>query len=261
MNPAALRRAQEIAAQYRQKLTAKAGPRPRSEKAGDRGALYIYEPIGAGWFGEGLTAKRVADELDALKGAKALDVFINSEGGDVFEAKAIFALLRRFEGEKTVHVDGLAASAATFIAMAGDRIITAPAATWMIHEAATLAYGWAADLRAVADVLDLENRSIAETYAKRTGHTSDECLAWMGEEKWMNAREALDLKFTDAIEGEDAGEEDVSNASGSSLVDLAEQTQRRIAARARIADMEQRTRNRASPDPQRPGQPERGRNT
>lgn len=247
-------RAHEIAARFRQE----SGPKPLAEKKNDRGSLYLYEPIGAGWFGDGLTAKRIVDELDALKGVKVLDIFINCEGGDVFEAKAIYTNLKRFEAEKVVHIDGLAASAATFVAMAGDRIITAKGANWMIHEAACLAYGWAEDLRATADLLDLQNRDIADIYAARTGNSAEKCLAWMSEEKWMSADEALALKFSDAIEGAD---EPVENAASARIVALSEETRRRVAAsRAAIASMGERvSQRRASPTPQREGQPERTR--
>lgn len=171
-----------------------------AETDGERGSLYLYDVIGEDWWtGEGTTAKRVAEALDGMKGATALDIYVNSPGGDIFEAKAILALLQRFSGEKIVHVDGIAASAATLIAMAADRIVTAPAATWMIHEVWSWSSGNAADFRALADQLDMENRIFAETYAKRTGRTVEELLEWMAAETWMNAAEAKERGFTDEI--------------------------------------------------------------
>ncbi len=197
--PAGLQRAHRIAAKH----TAAVGTRPLFRAADEtKGNLYVYETIGGfdWWTGEeGLTAKRVADALAAMAGVKTLDIFINSGGGDIFEATAILAQLNRFKGEKVVHIDGIAASAATLIAMAGDTIITAPAATWMIHEVSAMAWGRASELRALADLLELENKTFAETYAARTGRTSEEILGWMAAETWMNAAEAKERGFTDEI--------------------------------------------------------------
>lgn len=179
----------------------------RVEGKASTGALYIYEAIGEDWWtGGGVTAKSVQAALDSLKGVKNLDIFINSEGGDVFEAKAIYAQLKRFDAVKTVHVDGIAASAATFIAMAGDKIITAAMANWMVHEAWGIAAGPAGDLRAYADLLDLQNEDIAGAYARKTGSPIEEMRALMAAETWMSATKALELKFTDEI-AEEADDE------------------------------------------------------
>lgn len=196
--PAGLQRAHRIAAKFK----ADAGARPLFAAADSKGSLYIYDTIGGfDWMtgAEGVTAKKVADALAEMGGVKTLDIFINSGGGDIFEAKAILAQLARFSGEKVVHIDGIAASAATLIAMAGDTIITAPAATWMIHEVSAMAWGRASDLRALADVLDLENKTFAETYAARTGQKLDAVVGWMAAETWMNAEEAMARGFTDQI--------------------------------------------------------------
>jgi ATP-dependent Clp protease protease subunit len=221
-------KAREVAQRHRQ--TAKPGTLFAFTENATKGELYIYEVIGEDWWtGGGVTAKKVVEALDAMKGVKTLDVYINSEGGDVFEAKAIFENLKRFGAEKTVHVDGIAASAATFIAMAGDTIITAPAATWMVHEAWSVALGRAEDMRAMADVLDMENRAIAETYATRTGQPVDEMLALMAAETWMNAREARDRGFTDEIARQDEGADDEKMAATSRVAVIASQTEARVA--------------------------------
>lgn len=190
-------RARQLAERHRRA----SGQQPfRADVSGGRGALYIYDVIGEDWWtGGGVTAKSVQAALDGMKGASGLDIFINSPGGDIFEAKAIYAQLRRFSGERVVHVDGIAASAATFIAMAGDRIVTAPAATWMIHEVWAFTGGRAADFRAMADTLDMENATFAETYSKRSGQSIEDVRAWMAAETWMNAAEAKTRGFTDEI--------------------------------------------------------------
>lgn len=223
----AFAKAHEFAARHRAAL----GKVPELfAKAETVGSLYIYEVIGQDWWtGGGVTGKSVVEALSALDGVKTLNIYINSEGGDVFEAKAIYENLVRFQADKVVHVDGIAASAASFVAMAGDTIITAPAATWMIHEAWSVALGRASDMRAMADVLDLENKALAETYAKRTGQTVDQVLQWMSEETWMSAQEAVDRGFSDQIAREgDAGAAAASAATVPALA-FATQTEHRVA--------------------------------
>ncbi len=245
-----------------------------AKKKDSGGELYIYEMIGASFWGGGLTEKDVADQLDKLKGVKTLDIYINSEGGDVFAGKAIYNSLKRFDAAKTVHIDGLAASAASFIAMAGDKIITAENATWMIHEAWGGAMGSAGDMRALADVLDGENKAIAGIYAARTGQPAasfwmrpppsaaapnPEATGLMAAETWMSADQALAMKLTDEIEKNAAPAVDDEKAADELAAKLpafqiAKETQARIAAvrsnRVLLADMEQsilHDRPRASP--------------
>lgn len=203
---AGLQRARQIANHHAQVTGRRAFS---AEASGERGKLYFYESIGQDWWtGEGVTAKKVAAALEDLRaqGVKALDIYVNSPGGDIFEAKAIHTNLRRFEGERVVHVDGIAASAATFIAMAGDKIITVPSATWMIHEVHSWGVGNAADFRALADVLDKENGIFAEAYSKRTGSSAEDIRQWMAAETWMNAKEALQRGFTDEVAEADTSE-------------------------------------------------------
>jgi len=189
-----------------------------AETSGSRASLYIYDVIGVDWWtGGGVTAKSVQQALEGMKGATALDVYVNSPGGDIFEGKAIKAQLDRFPGEVVMHVDGIAASAASFIAMAGRRIITAPAATWMIHEVWTGTVGTAADMRATADVLDMENATYAEVYAKRTGQSVDDVRAWMASETWMSASDAKARGFTDEISEAETSD---SGADMAALVQL-----------------------------------------
>lgn len=206
MRDIVLPRARQLAARHRHET----GRAPfRADVSAGRASLYIYDVIGEDWWtGGGVTAKSVQAALEGMKGATALDIYINSPGGDIFEAKTIYAQLRRFSGERVVHVDGIAASAASFIAMAGDRIITAPAATWMIHEVWAGVIGRASDMRAMADTLDMENATFADTYAKRTGQNVDDVRSWMAAETWMNASEAKARGFTDEI-----AEADPSNNS------------------------------------------------
>lgn len=225
------------------------------------GELFIYEQIGFDcWTGEGVTGKSVKDALDTMKGVKTLNVYINSEGGDVFEAKAIYSQLKRFGAEKIIHIDGIAASAATFIAMAGDKIITSPVATWMIHQAWSGAMGRAEDMRAMADLLDLENQTLAETYAARTKKGVDEMLALMSappDGTWMNAQKALELGLTDEI-GTDESTDNVSasiEAAKSKVAGALAQTQMRLrsmsAGQVLAAKAEMHKRNHPGPAPEK----------
>lgn len=232
MKPIGLQKAIQLAARHRE---ATKRPAFEAKKAGERGELYIYDSIGADfWSGGGVTAQSVQKALADLKGVTGLDIYVNSPGGDIFEGKAIHSQIRRFAvAERVVHVDGIAASAATFIAMAGDRIITAPSATWMVHEVSGGAWGRAEDMRAMADLLEQENRVYAETYAERTGKPVEECLALMNDETWMTAAEALEHGFTDEVAdpGEDAETEDEEKAAAATapLLRLAAQTAQRVA--------------------------------
>lgn len=234
MSNAFIARAQRIANKCREVKGWKPGSLfARAEKE-NTGSLYVYSVIGSSWWEEGVTATGVKDALAALKGVKTLNVFINSEGGDVFEAKAIYAQLKRFDAEVIVHIDGIAASAATFIAMAGNKIITSPAATWMVHEAWTFAMGDATSLRDTADLLDMLNDDIALIYATRAGRPVDEMRQLMRATTWMNAEQALKEKFTDEIASYDEGDEEDDKAAAtkntSKLEAAATATQQRIAA-------------------------------
>lgn len=174
-------------------------------------SLLIYGPIGEGLGESGVTAARVATELASVK-ASRLDVYINSPGGDVFEGLAIHAQLKRFAAsgrEVIVHVDGLAASAASFIATAGTKVLTAPSAMWMVHRAsaATFAMGNAGDMHQHAEqaselaaLLEKIDRDIAALYAARGKTDVEGWLELMTAETWLTADEALGLGLTDEIE-------------------------------------------------------------
>lgn len=177
----------------------------RNEKSGDVGNLYIYKFIGSSWFEEGVTAESVMNALDGMKGVKKLNIFINSEGGDVFDGKAIYTQLKRFSAEKVVYVDGVAASAASFIAMAGDRVVMSPIATMMIHDAWSFAAGNADDLRSTADILDMLSEDIARSYADKSGRTVDEMRKMMLDESWFNAEQAVKEKLADEVAVYDDG--------------------------------------------------------
>lgn len=271
----ALAKAHKIAADFRaQRYPGDSGLNSgvwAAKKSDAKGELYIYESIGLDWWtGGGITGKSVVAELKKIEGVKTLDIFINSPGGDVFEGKTIYNTIKRFDAEKIVHIDGIAASAASFIAMAGDKIITAENATWMIHEAWGGASGNAEDLRTIAGLLDIENAAIAGIYAARTGQPassfwmrpapsaadpSPAATGIMASDTWMSAAEALAAKLTDEIEKNAAADDDAEAeklAAKIPALRIAAETQRRIsAARVRQVDAERSVlndRRRASPE-------------
>jgi ATP-dependent Clp protease protease subunit len=111
---------------------------------GKTGDLYIYEDIGSGWFG-GIGPNDVKEALDEVGSVDTLNIYINSPGGSVFDGMAIYNQLKRFAARKVVHIDGIAASIASVIAMAGDEIVCAPNAMMMIHDPFGIAAGTAKD--------------------------------------------------------------------------------------------------------------------
>ena len=172
-------------------------------KAGETPKLYIYDEIG--YWGD--TAKDLADALKGVQG-DTIDVHLNSPGGDIFDGLAIYQALKDHPANVTVRIDGLAASIASVIAMAGDKIVMAPKASMMIHDGWTMSVGNAAELRKTADLLDKQSQIIASVYADRNtlGFSEDHFRALMREETWFSADEALEAGLIDEVEGKKAAE-------------------------------------------------------
>lgn len=163
--------------------------------------LVLYGPISeSSWWGDEITPKQFADDLAALGEVSEINVRINSGGGDVFAGQAIHSMLKRHNAKVTVYVDGLAASIASVIAMAGDRVIMPHGAMMMIHNPWTLAMGDAEELRKSADTLDKVRESLVSVYEAKTGKTRDEIVAIMDEETWLTAAEAVMMGFADEVE-------------------------------------------------------------
>jgi ATP-dependent Clp endopeptidase proteolytic subunit ClpP len=157
--------------------------------------VLIYDEIGA----YGVTAKGFLAELGALPEGTAIDLRLNSPGGSVFDAVAIYNALRRHVGEITVWIDGIAASAASYIAMAGDSIVMPENAFLMIHDPSGLVMGTAEDMRATAEALDKVKGSLIQGYAAKSGRADDEIAALMAAETWLDATGALELGLIDRI--------------------------------------------------------------
>ncbi|WP_179141939.1 head maturation protease, ClpP-related [Salibaculum halophilum] len=158
-------------------------------RARDGGAeVLIYDEIGA----YGVSAKGFLAELGALSDDAAIDLRLNSPGGSVFDAVAIHNALGRHSGTVTVWIDGIAASAASYIAMAGDAIVMPENAFLMIHDPSGLVMGTAEDMREMAGTLDKIAGGMVRGYAGRSGKPEDEIAALMAAETWFSAAEALD---------------------------------------------------------------------
>jgi ATP-dependent protease ClpP protease subunit len=158
----------------------------------DGAEILLYGPVGDFGLGEDcITAKRLHDELAALGEVGTIDLHINSDGGLVFEGLAIYNMLKAHKAHKRVHVDGVAASCASLIAMAGDEIVMPANAYLMIHEPRSMAVGTVDDMLAEAEILDKLRLSMAAIYAARTGRDQAECLKWMADETWFTGEEAL----------------------------------------------------------------------
>jgi ATP-dependent Clp protease protease subunit len=152
--------------------------------------ILIYEDIGQDWFGDGVTALSIKDQLDKISGD--VTVRINSPGGDVFDGFAIYNLLAAHDGQINVVVDGLAASAASTIAMAGDTITMSDNALMMIHDPWSFAVGNAADMTKTAELLDKIKGSIVKTYQSHSGLDESEISELMTAETWLSADEAIE---------------------------------------------------------------------
>lgn len=172
-------------------------PAIRSAVDGDT-SISVYDAIGEGWDGSGVTAKRIGAALRSI-GPKDVTVNINSPGGDFFEGVAIYNLLREHPAKVTVRVMGLAASAASVIAMAGDEILMGDGSFIMIHNAWAVAIGNRHDMRAASEQLEPFDAAMADVYAARTGMSAKDAAAMMDKETWIGARKAVDDGFATGL--------------------------------------------------------------
>ena len=165
--------------------------------ASDTAEVYLYGGIG-GWFGT--SASDFVAELSALRSSN-IELHVNSEGGEIFDGVAIFTALVNHPATVTCIIDGLAASAASFIAMAADTVIMSKHTRMMIHDASGFCMGNAADMRELADLLDGLSNTIAEVYADRAG---EDVAFWRGAmtaETWYTAEQAVAVGLADSVAG------------------------------------------------------------
>ncbi|ADK13437.1 head maturation protease, ClpP-related [Clostridium ljungdahlii] len=169
----------------------------------DEGELLLYGDISdSTWWGDEITPKNFKEELDSLGDIKTLNVYINSGGGDVFAGQAIYSMLKRHSATVNVYVDGLAASIASIIAMAGDSVKMPKNAMLMVHNPWSYAMGNAKDFRKLADDLDKVRESMISVYEDKTGMEKESIVELLDAETWMTAEEAVEFGFADEIEEE-----------------------------------------------------------
>jgi ATP-dependent protease ClpP protease subunit len=179
--------------------------KPEVNKTNNEATLYLYDEIGF-W---GINAQEFVTNLNAID-ADTIHLRVDSIGGDVFAARAIQTALKQHKARIMVHIDGLAASAASFIAMAGDEIEMTDGGFMMIHKAMSFVdiFGYfncddctklTDDMGKEQDRLNKVDDSIANDYAKRTGKTPEETKQWMADESWFTAQESLDLGLIDRV--------------------------------------------------------------
>ena len=164
------------------------------------------------WIDDEITPKQFKSEL--MSGSGDITLWINSPGGDVFAASQIYNMLMDYKGNVTVKIDGLAASAASVIAMAGTRVLMSPVSQIMVHNPMTVAIGNAEEISKAIDMLSEIKESIINAYELKTNLPRDEISKMMDSETWMNARKAVELGFADEImyTEKDQNSEKISNS-------------------------------------------------
>lgn len=170
--------------------------------------LEIYGTIAEeSWFDDDVTPQQFKNEL--LAGNGPVTVWINSPGGDCIAASQIYTMLMNYKGAITIKIDGIAASAASVIAMAGTKVLMAPTSLFMIHNPMTFAMGDSSDMQKAKAMLDEVKEAIINAYELKSGLARNKLSRLMDEETWMNANRAIELKFADGIlEDEKKGAKD-----------------------------------------------------
>lgn len=170
----------------------------KAEQTADEATLYLFDAIVSDDMWGGVSAIAFIKELSAIT-APVIHLRINSPGGDVFAARAIEQAIREHKSQIIAHIDGYAASAASYLALAADEVIIAEGGFFMIHKAWTIAFGNSEDLMDTAALLEKIDSSLVATYAKETGQEAEQIGAWMSAETWFTAQEAVDYGFADKI--------------------------------------------------------------
>lgn len=166
---------------------------------GTTAEVLLYEDIG-GWFG--ITADMFIREIKSLKDVSTINLRINSNGGNVFDGVAIYNYLKSHKARVEVDVDGLAASIASIIAMAGDEVRMADNAFMMIHDPWIVTGGTAGDLRKTADTMDGIRESLLDTYMHKSKESRDVISGMMTAETWLNSSDAIKYGLADSVTGE-----------------------------------------------------------
>ena len=175
------------------KWTNQAAASPSAERV-----LELYGTIASEtWFDDDVTPQMFRDELFAGDGP--ITIWVNSPGGDCTAASQIYSMLMDYKNDVTVKIDGIAASAASVVAMAGTKVLMSPTAMMMIHNPATGAFGDHVDMEKAIKMLDEVKESIINAYAAKSGLSHARIANLMSNETWMNAKKAIELGFADGM--------------------------------------------------------------
>lgn len=173
------------------------------ENLAERAEVYLYGYIGDDFWGDGNSAMGFAKQLEEVS-PKPVDIHIDSGGGDAFEGFAMCSAIQRYEGETTAYIDGLAASAASYVAVVCDKVVMNDYAFIMIHNASSYGYGNAEYLMKLCDRLRSVDDTLVGIYESRTSLSEEEIREYMAAETWFNASDALDAGFcSEVIETEE----------------------------------------------------------
>lgn len=171
--------------------------RNQTDTASER-VLELYGTIAeSSWFDDDVTPKMFHDEL--FDGSGPVTIWLNSPGGDCIAASQIYTMLMDYPDDVTIKIDGIAASAASVIAIAGTKVLMAPTALMMIHNPMTMAYGNHEDMEKAMEMLDEVKESIINAYEIRTGLSRSKLSHLMDSETWFNANKAVEMGFADGI--------------------------------------------------------------
>ena len=187
------------------------------------------------WFDDDVTPQLFKDEL--MSGSGDITVWINSPGGDCVAAAQIYNMLMEYPGSVTVKIDGIAASAASVIAMAGTRVCVSPVSMLMIHNPMTFAFGNTAEMQKAIDMLGEVKESIINAYEIKTGMSRAKLSRLMDAETWMNANKAVELGFADEIlQREPSSENEMTEAAATafSRASVTNSLMEKLSARCRI---------------------------
>lgn len=170
----------------------------RAEASGDEATIYLYDVIVSDDYWGGISASTFIKELIGID-AKTINLRINSPGGDVFASQAMIQAIREKGAKVIAHIDGVAASAASSVALAADEVTIAPGAMYMIHKAMTVAWGNADEMQKTVDLLNKVDGVLVAQYAAETGQDPTQILDWMAAETWFTAEEAVSNGFADRV--------------------------------------------------------------
>ena len=170
----------------------------RDSDENDGRTLYLDGTIAEeSWFDDDITPRLFKSEL--MAGDGDVTIWLNSPGGDCVAASQIYSMLMDYKGNVTVKIDGIAASAASVIAMAGTKVLMAPTALMMIHNPFTVAIGDTEEMKKAVEMLNEVKESIINAYEIKTGQVRVKISHWMDAETWMNANKSIELGFADGI--------------------------------------------------------------